>query len=276
MSVKKRFGLEGGESLVPMLDNIIQRAGSNKVKEIVIGMAHRGRLNVLINIFGKNPVDLFEEFEGKRPLNTSGDVKYHQGFSTNVNTSKEDVHLALMFNPSHLELVNPVIEGYARYHQDKIEDANRQQILPVLIHGDAAFAGQGIVMETLNMSQSRGYRTMGTVHIIINNQIGFTTSKQDDARSTDYCTDVVKMINAPVFHVNAEDPEMVSFITKLALDYRMRYKKDVVIDLMCYRRHGHNEADEPAVTQPLMYEAIRKKPTTRANYAATSNEARRH
>ena len=174
-----------------------------------------------------------------------------------------------MFNPSHLELVNPVIEGYARYHQEKIGDEEGQKILPVLIHGDAAFSGQGIVMETLNMSQSRGYTTKGTIHIIINNQIGFTTSKQDDARSTDYCTDVVKMVNAPVFHVNAEDPELMSFITRLALDNRMRYKKDVVIDMICYRRHGHNEADEPAVTQPMMYEAIRKIPTTRANFAAT-------
>ena len=268
---QKRFSLEGSDTLVPLLNVLIEHSGEHSMKRICLGMAHRGRLNVLINIMGKRAENLFKEFAGELGLgkNQTGDVKYHQGFSSDIKTSKEDVHLALMFNPSHLELVNPVIEGYARYHQDKNEDSERQQILPVLIHGDAAFSGQGIVMETLNMSQSRGYRTMGTVHIIINNQIGFTTSKQDDARSTDYCTDVVKMINAPVFHVNAEDPEMVSFITKLALDYRTRYKKDVVIDLMCYRRHGHNEADEPAVTQPLMYEAIRKKPTTRANYAAT-------
>ena len=268
---QKRFSLEGSDTLVPLLNVLIEHSGEHSMKRICLGMAHRGRLNVLINIMGKRAESLFKEFAGELGLgkNQTGDVKYHQGFSSDIKTDKEDVHLALMFNPSHLELVNPVIEGYARYHQDKIEDGERQQILPVLIHGDAAFSGQGIVMETLNMSQSRGYRTMGTIHIIINNQIGFTTSKQDDARSTDYCTDVVKMINAPVFHVNAEDPEMVSFITKLALDYRMRYKKDVVIDLMCYRRHGHNEADEPAVTQPLMYQAIRKKPTTRANYATS-------
>ena len=268
---QKRFSLEGSDTLIPLLNILIEHSGEHQMKRICLGMAHRGRLNVLINIMGKRAEKLFQEFAGDLGLTKkqTGDVKYHQGFSSDIKTDKNYVHLALMFNPSHLELVNPVIEGYARYHQDKIEDANRQQILPVLIHGDAAFSGQGIVMETLNMSQSRGYRTMGTVHIIINNQIGFTTSKQNDARSTDYCTDVVKMINAPVFHVNAEDPEMVSFITRLALDYRMRYKKDVVIDLMCYRRHGHNEADEPAVTQPLMYEAIRKKPTTRANYATT-------
>ena len=268
---QKRFSLEGSDTLIPLLNVLIEHSGSHLMKRICLGMAHRGRLNVLINIMGKTAEKLFQEFAGDLGLskNQTGDVKYHQGFSSDIQTEKNDVHLALMFNPSHLELVNPVIEGYARYHQDKIDDEDRQKILPVLIHGDAAFSGQGIVMETLNMSQSRGYRTMGTVHIIINNQIGFTTSKQDDARSTDYCTDVVKMINAPVFHVNAEDPEMVSYITKLALDYRMRYKKDVVIDLMCYRRHGHNEADEPAVTQPLMYEAIRKLPTTRANYANT-------
>ena len=267
---QKRFSLEGSDTLIPLLNVLIEHSGEHLTNRICLGMAHRGRLNVLINIMGKRADKLFKEFDGDLGLSKkqTGDVKYHQGFSSDIKTNKHDVHLALMFNPSHLELVNPVIEGYARYHQDKNEESERQKILPVLIHGDAAFSGQGVVMETLNMSQSRGYRTQGTVHIIINNQIGFTTSKQDDARSTDYCTDVVKMINAPVFHVNAEDPEMVSFITKLALDYRMRYKKDVVIDLMCYRRHGHNEADEPAVTQPLMYEAIRKMPTTRANYAA--------
>ncbi len=266
---QKRFSLEGSDTLIPLLNVLIEHSGEHAMKRICLGMAHRGRLNVLINIMGKKAEKLFQEFDGDLGLakNQTGDVKYHQGFSSDIATNKDDVHLALMFNPSHLELVNPVIEGYARYHQDKNEESERQQIFPVLIHGDAAFSGQGVVMETLNMSQSRGYRTQGTLHIIINNQIGFTTSKQDDARSTDYCTDVVKMINAPVFHVNAEDPEMVSYITKLALDYRMRYKKDVVIDLMCYRRHGHNEADEPAVTQPLMYEAIRKMPTTRANYA---------
>ena len=268
---QKRFSLEGSDTLIPLLNVLIDHSGNHLMKRICLGMAHRGRLNVLINIMGKRAESLFKEFDGDLGLtkNQTGDVKYHQGFSSDIKTEKNDVHLALMFNPSHLELVNPVIEGYARYHQDIIGDEDRQKILPVLIHGDAAFSGQGVVMETLNMSQSGGYRTQGTVHIIINNQIGFTTSKQDDARSTDYCTDVVKMINAPVFHVNAEDPEMVSFITRLALDYRMRYKKDVVIDLMCYRRHGHNEADEPAVTQPLMYEAIRKMPTTRSNYATS-------
>jgi 2-oxoglutarate dehydrogenase E1 component len=268
---QKRFSLEGSDTLIPLLNVLIEHSGEHAMKRICLGMAHRGRLNVLINIMGKRAENLFKEFAGDLGLSKkqTGDVKYHQGFSSDIQTSKKDVHLALMFNPSHLELVNPVIEGYARYHQDKNDESERQQILPVLIHGDAAFSGQGVVMETLNMSQSRGYRTQGTVHIIINNQIGFTTSKQDDARSTDYCTDVVKMINAPVFHVNAEDPEMVSYITKLALDYRMRYKKDVVVDLMCYRRHGHNEADEPAVTQPLMYEAIRNLPTTRVNYAAS-------
>lgn len=268
---QKRFSLEGGETLIPLLNVLIEYSGNHSMKRISLGMAHRGRLNVLINIMGKKAEKLFQEFAGDLGLNKNqtGDVKYHQGFSSDIQTEKNDVHLALMFNPSHLELVNPVIEGCARYHQDEGSKEDRQKILPVLIHGDAAFSGQGIIMETLNMSQSRGYSTMGTVHIVINNQIGFTTSKQYDARSTDYCTDVVKMINAPVFHVNAEDLEMVSYITKLALDYRMRYKKDVVIDLMCYRRQGHNEADEPAVTQPLMYEAIRKLPTTRTNYANT-------
>jgi len=266
---QKRFSLEGSDSLIPLLNVLIEHSGSYSMKRVCLGMAHRGRLNVLINIMGKRAEHLFQEFAGDLGLtaNQTGDVKYHQGFSSDIATSQTKVHLALMFNPSHLELVNPVIEGYARYHQEIAGDDEGEAILPVLIHGDAAFSGQGIVMETLNMSQSRGYSTKGTVHIIINNQIGFTTSKQHDARSTDYCTDVVKMVNAPVFHVNAEDLEMVTFVTQLALDYRMRYKKDVVIDLMCYRRHGHNEADEPAVTQPMMYEAIRNMPTTRVHYS---------
>ena len=253
----KRFGLEGAESMIPMLDTMIQRAGSQNTKEIVIGMAHRGRLNVLVNIFGKNPVDLFDEFEGKRPLNTSGDVKYHQGFSTNVNTPGGEVHMALAFNPSHLEIANPVVEGSVRARQDRRGDAKGDTVLPICIHGDAAFAGQGVVMETFQMSQTRAYKTGGTVHIVVNNQVGFTTSRRDDARSTEYCTDVAKFIDAPIFHVNGDDPDAVAFVSELALDYRNEYHRDVVIDLVCYRRRGHNEADEPSGTQPLMYAAIK-------------------
>ena len=262
----KRFGLEGGETLIPMLDNIIQRSGSNKAKEIVIGMAHRGRLNVLINIFGKNPVDLFEEFEGKRPLNTSGDVKYHQGFSTNVNTPGGEVHMALAFNPSHLEIANPVVEGSVRARQDRRKDTAGDTVLPICLHGDAAFSGQGVVMETLQMSQTRAFKTGGTVHIVINNQVGFTTSKKEDARTTPYCTDVAKFIDAPIFHVNGDDPDAVAFVSELALDYRNEFKRDVVIDLVCYRRRGHNEADEPSGTQPLMYNAIKAKKTVATLY----------
>jgi len=262
----KRFGLEGAETLIPMLDTIIQRSGSNKAKEIVIGMAHRGRLNVLINIFGKNPVDLFEEFEGKRPLNTSGDVKYHQGFSTNVNTPGGEVHMALAFNPSHLEIANPVAIGSVRARQDRRKDSKGDTVLPICLHGDAAFAGQGVVMETLQMSQTRAYKTGGTVHIVINNQVGFTTSKKEDARSTPYCTDVAKFVDAPIFHVNGDDPDAVAFVSELALDYRNEFKRDVVIDLVCYRRRGHNEADEPSGTQPLMYSAIKNRKTVATLY----------
>ena len=266
---QKRFSLEGAESLIPMLDEIIQRGGNAGLKEIAIGMAHRGRLNVLVNIMGKVPAELFMEFEGKAARNgdASGDVKYHQGFSSNIDTPGGSVHVALSFNPSHLEIVGPVVEGSARARQDRSDDKEGMQVLPVIIHGDAAFAGQGVVMETLNMSQSRGYSTKGTIHIVVNNQIGFTTSNQRDARSTLYCTDAAKMVSAPIFHVNGDDPEAVLFVTQLAVDYRMRFKKDVVIDLVCYRRHGHNEADEPWVTQPMMYRAIRELPTTRALYA---------
>ncbi len=261
---QKRFSLEGGESLIPLLDELAWRGGGQKVKEVVIGMAHRGRLNVLVNIMGKNPAHLFQEFEGIFDLENGGggDVKYHQGFSSDMKTSGGVVHLALAFNPSHLEIVNPVVEGSVRARQHRRRDLDGSQVLPILIHGDAAFAGQGVVMETLNMSQARGFNTGGTVHIIINNQIGFTTSNPLDARSTMYCTEVARMIQAPIFHVNSDDPEAVVFATQLALDYRQEYKRDVVIDLVCYRRHGHNEADEPAVTQPIMYQAIRKHPTT--------------
>src|SRR5690606_14226153 len=264
----KRFGLEGGESLIPMMDEIIQRSGSYGTKEVVIGMAHRGRLNVLVNTFGKNPRDLFDEFEGKKVEGlSSGDVKYHQGFSSNVMTSSGEVHLALAFNPSHLEIVSPVVEGSVRARQDRRNDRVGDKVLPVSIHGDAAFAGQGVVMETFQMSQTRGFKTGGTIHIVINNQVGFTTSRPEDSRSTEYATDVAKMIQAPIFHVNGDDPEAVLFVTQLAVDYRMQYKRDVVIDLVCYRRRGHNEANEPNGTQPLMYQQIAKQRTTRELYA---------
>ena len=271
----KRFGLEGGESMILLVDELIQRSGSYGVKEIVIGMAHRGRLNVLVNILGKNPADLFSEFEGKSLVKQgSGDVKYHQGFSSNVITPGGEIHLAMAFNPSHLEISSPVVEGSVRARQDRRKDKLGRQVLAINIHGDAAFAGQGVVMETFQMSQTRGFRTGGTVHIIVNNQVGFTTSVREDARSTEYCTDVAKMVQAPIFHVNGDDPEAVFFITQLALDFRMEFKKDVVIDMFCYRRRGHNEADEPSATQPLMYQVINKLPTTRALYAdklATAN-----
>ncbi|WLQ15091.1 2-oxoglutarate dehydrogenase E1 component [Hahella aquimaris] len=264
----KRFGLEGGESLIPLLDELIQRAGSYGAKEIVIGMAHRGRLNVLVNTLGKNPKALFDEFEGKRLLDEgSGDVKYHQGFSSNVLTPGGEVHLALAFNPSHLEIVSPVVEGSVRARQDRRDDTGGDAVVPVIMHGDAAFAGQGVVMETFQMSQTRGYGVGGTVHIIINNQVGFTTHRREDARSTEYCTDVAKMVQAPIFHVNGDDPEAVLFVTQVAMDYRNTFKKDVVIDLLCYRRRGHNEADEPSATQPLMYQCIKSLPTTRQIYA---------
>lgn len=263
----KRFGLEGGESLVPMMDAMIQRAGSYKVKEVVIGMAHRGRLNLLVNTFGKNPSELFAEFDGKVDYIGSADVKYHQGFSSNVMTDGGEVHLAMAFNPSHLEIVSPVVEGSVRARQDRRDDSTGELVLPVVMHGDSAFAGQGVVMETFQMSQTRAYGTGGTLHIVINNQVGFTTSKQEDIRSTEYCTDIAKMVQAPIFHVNGDDPEAVLFVTQLAVDFRQQFKKDVVIDLVCYRRRGHNEADEPSGTQPLMYEIIRKQKTTRDLYA---------
>jgi 2-oxoglutarate dehydrogenase E1 component len=267
---QKRFSLEGSESLIVILDEIIQRAGESKIKEMVLGMAHRGRLNVLVNIMGKSPAALFGEFEGTHtstPGAITGDVKYHMGFSSNIATPGGAIHLTLAFNPSHLEIINPVVEGSVKARQDRLGQSGIAEILPVLIHGDAAFAGQGIVMETLNMSETRAFNTGGTVHIVINNQIGFTTSNPFDARSTLYCTDVAKMIQAPVFHVNGDDPEAVVFVSQLAMDYRMKFNKDVVIDLICYRRHGHNEADEPAATQPMMYQSIAKLPTTRQLYA---------
>jgi 2-oxoglutarate dehydrogenase E1 component len=266
---QKRFSLEGADSLIPLLDDLIQQGGKAAIEEAIIGMAHRGRLNVLVNLLGKSPKDLFSEFEGQYDLATlrgSGDVKYHKGFSSDLKTVSGNVHVALAFNPSHLEVVNPVVEGSVRARQERRGDALGDKVLPVQIHGDAAFAGQGVVMETLQLSQARGFYTGGSVHVIINNQVGFTTSDPRDARSTLYCSDVAKMIEAPIFHVNADDPEAVCFVTRFALEYRMKFHKDVVIDLVCYRRHGHNEADEPAATQPLMYQVIRKKPTARQLY----------
>ncbi|RLA47548.1 MAG: 2-oxoglutarate dehydrogenase E1 component [Gammaproteobacteria bacterium] len=263
----KRFGLEGAESMIPMLDGLIQRAGEYGAREIVLGMAHRGRLNVLVNILGKDPAQLFDEFKGKKLINSSGDVKYHQGFSSNIMTPGGELHLALNFNPSHLEIVAPVIEGSTRARQDRRGDSRGNQVVPIIIHGDAAFAGQGVVMETLQMSQTRAYKTGGTVHLVLNNQVGFTTSRQDDARSTEYCTDIGKMVQAPIFHINGDDPDAVMFTTLVAMDYRNEFQKDVVIDLVCYRRAGHNETDEPSGTQPLMYEQIRKQRTTRTLYA---------
>jgi 2-oxoglutarate dehydrogenase E1 component len=267
---QKRFSLEGGDSLIPMLDDLIQQGGIAGADEIVIGMAHRGRINVLVNVLGKSPEDLFEEFEGSvdpTEMKGSGDVKYHKGYSADMKTPGGNVHIALAFNPSHLEIVNPVVEGSVRARQQRRGDAERDHVIPVLVHGDAAFSGQGVVTETFQMSQTHGFRTGGTIHIVVNNQIGFTTSRPSDARSTPYCSDVAKMIEAPVFHVNGDDPEAAIFVTRLALMYRQKYKKDVVIDLVCYRRHGHNEADEPAATQPIMYSYIRKHKTTMALYA---------
>ncbi len=263
----KRFGLEGAESLIPMFHELLQRLGDHGVVESVIGMAHRGRLNVLVNILGKSPGDLFDEFDGNvRVENGSGDVKYHQGYSSNVMTRGGEMHLALAFNPSHLEIVGPVVEGSVRARQDRREDPVGDQVAPIVVHGDAAFAGQGVVMETFQMSQTRGFRTGGTIHIIINNQIGFTTDRQEDARSTEYCTEVAKLVQAPILHVNGDDPEAVIFATHLAADYRMTYRKDVVIDLVCYRRRGHNEGEEPMKTQPLMYQKIRSHPSVCEQY----------
>jgi 2-oxoglutarate dehydrogenase E1 component len=265
---QKRFSLEGGESFIASMDELIQQGGIKGVQEIVIGMAHRGRLNVLVNSLGKVPADLFAEFDHTAPEDLpSGDVKYHQGFSSDVTTPGGPVHLTLAFNPSHLEIVNPVVEGSVRARMDRRADPQGMQVLPVLVHGDAAFAGQGVVMETLALAETRGYFTGGTVHIVINNQIGFTTSDPRDSRSTLYCTDVVKMIEAPVLHVNGDDPEAVVLATQLALEFRMEFHKDVVVDIICFRKLGHNEQDTPALTQPLMYKKIAQHPGTRRLYA---------
>ena len=265
---QKRFSLEGGESFIAAMDELIQSAGAQGVQEVVIGMAHRGRLNVLVNTMGKLPADLFAEFDHTAPEDLpAGGVKYHQGFSSDVNTAGGPVHLSLAFNPSHLEIVNPVVEGSVRARMDRRGDPLGKQVLPVLVHGDAAFGGQGVNQETFALAQTRGYSTGGTVHIIINNQIGFTTSDPRDMRSSVFCTDIVKMVEAPVLHVNGDDPEAVVMATQLALEYRMTFRKDVVLDVVCFRKLGHNEQDTPALTQPLMYKKIAAHPGTRKLFA---------
>jgi 2-oxoglutarate dehydrogenase E1 component len=266
---QKRFSLEGAESLIPLLDTLVEEGPAEGVREFVLGMAHRGRLNVLSNILGKSLESIFGEFEDAPLLESpfgSGDVKYHKGFSSDRRTREgHRVHLSLTSNPSHLEAVNPVVEGRTRAKQARAGDAEGHSIVPVLLHGDAAFAGQGIVAETLNLCNLNGYSTGGTVHIVVNNQIGFTTTPAE-ARSTLYCTDVAKMIQIPIFHVNGDDPEAVVHCARMAFAYRQRFGQNVLIDLVCYRRHGHNEGDDPSYTQPLMYEKIRNKESVRKLY----------
>lgn len=265
---QKRFSLEGGDSLIPLLDTLVNHGAMQGIKEAILGMAHRGRLNVLVNVIGKKPAQIFAGFEGKNiDESNSGDVKYHLGYSSDVLTAYGPIHLAMAFNPSHLEIVSPVVQGSVRARQRRRRDSERQYVMPVQIHGDAAFAGQGVVMETFNMSQLRWFGVGGSIHIVINNQVGFTISNPKDARSTMYCTDIAKMVEAPVMHVNTNDPEAVVFAAQLAIDYHNAFKKDIVIDLVCYRRHGHNEADEPSATQPLMYQVIKTMPPTCTIYA---------
>ena len=265
---QKRFSVEGGESAIVGLNYLIQNAGKDGVEEVIIGMAHRGRLNVLVNALGKQPADLFAEFEGKVDIKfPSGDVKYHNGFSSDISTPHGAMHVTLAFNPSHLEIVNPVVQGSARAKQKRRGENGAKEVLPVLIHGDSAFIGLGVNQATFNMSRTRGYTTGGTVHMVINNQIGFTTSDTRDTRSAVYCTDIAKMVEAPIFHVNGDDPEAVCYVIQAALDYRKTFHKDVVVDVVCFRKLGHNEGDDPTLTQPLMYRAIHQHPGTRALYA---------
>ncbi len=259
----KRFGLEGGESLIPLMDTLIEDLGAKGTKEICLGMSHRGRLNVLINVMGKKPSELFSEFAEDLEIHDArtGDVKYHLGFSSNILTSGGEVHLSLGSNPSHLEIVNPVVLGSVRARQDRRQDIEKNKVVPILMHGDASFSGQGVVMEILQLSQTRAFGVGGTIHVVVNNQIGFTTSLQEDARSTEYCTDVGKMIETPIIHVNGDDPEACVMAAKIAVEFRNNFKKDIILDFVCYRRRGHNESDEPFATQPLMYSEIHSKST---------------
>ncbi|WGE70847.1 2-oxoglutarate dehydrogenase E1 component [Actinobacillus equuli subsp. haemolyticus] len=264
----KRFSLEGSDAFIPMMKEIIRHAGRQGMKDVVMGMAHRGRLNMLVNVLGKKPAELFDEFAGKHADdNRTGDVKYHQGFSSDFDVDGERVHLTLAFNPSHLEIVSPVVIGSVRARQERMRDTEHNKVLAITVHGDSAVAGQGVVQETLNMSNARGYKVGGTIRIVINNQIGFTTSNPNDTRSTEFCTDIAKMIQAPIIHVNGDDPEAVAFAARMAVEYRTLFKRDIFIDLISYRRHGHNEADEPLATQPMMYGIIKKHPTPRKVYA---------
>ena len=265
---QKRFSLEGGEALIVALDELVRVAGAGGTDDIVVGMAHRGRLNVLVNTLGKAPSMLFAEFEGKKSEElTAGDVKYHMGFSSTVSTPGGPCQLTLAFNPSHLEIVNPVVAGSVYSRQYRRGEGSKQKVLPVIVHGDAAVAGQGVNQEMLNFAQTRGYGTGGTLHIVVNNQIGFTTSDPRDLRSSTYCTDIFKMVDAPIFHVNGDDPEAVALAVRLAVEFRQEFSKDVVIDIVCFRKLGHNEQDEPMVTQPLMYKRVSAHPGTRQLYA---------
>ncbi len=264
----KRFSLEGSDAFIPMMKEIIRHASRNGMDDVVLGMAHRGRLNMLVNVFGKRPSELFDEFAGKHADNKrTGDVKYHQGFSSDFAVDDKKVHLTLAFNPSHLEIVSPVVIGSVRARQTRKQDKEHNKVLAITVHGDSAVTGQGIVQETLNMSNARGYKVGGTIRIVINNQIGFTTSNPNDTRSTEFCTDIAKMIQAPIIHVNGDDPEAVAFAARMAVEYRAVFKRDIFIDLISYRRHGHNEADEPLATQPMMYGIIKKHPTPPKVYA---------
>ncbi|MDP2431689.1 MAG: 2-oxoglutarate dehydrogenase E1 component [Pseudomonadota bacterium] len=265
---QKRFSLEGGESLIPLLNFLLELAARAGIREIGLGMAHRGRLNVLHNVMKRSVIELFEHAHmALGNAQRTGDVKYHQGFAADLETAGGPIRTVLSFNPSHLEIVSPVVEGWVRAQQQRRGDTDGSQVMPVLIHGDAAMAGQGVVMETLNMAATRGFTTGGTLHIVINNQIGFTTSDPRDSRSSLYCTDVMKIVEAPVLHVNGDDPEAVLRAVAIALEYRMAFKRDIAIDLICYRRLGHNEQDEPMATQPLMYRRIQALPSTRVLYA---------
>lgn len=264
---QKRFSLEGGESAIPALDTLTKRLRAQGVEEMVIGMAHRGRLNVLVNLLNKDPAQLFAEFEGKQTIGSgSGDVKYHMGYSSNLETPAGSLHVALAYNPSHLEIVNPVVLGQVRARQERRGEDGQAKVVGVLIHGDSALGGLGVNQTTFNLSQTQGYGTGGTLHLVINNQIGFTTSRLQDMRSSRYCTDIAKMVAAPIIHVNGDDVDAVCQVMELACEWRDTFRRDIIIDICCFRKHGHNESDEPRLTQPQMYQAVDVHPGTLARY----------